>query len=1328
MNELSFSTYVSSFSTLSKRKDGLLYMMASSLVILNFSPFLKGLNDVYIKNKLADDFSKIFGYNKLHYIIIVQYVVPRETSKRIISPKYYHERQGDWITNFRIIEIDYRSFFTRSWINKVFISSEKLHSGRSIIVIFRDTKWSTVVTKFRLFGIVVSGGVKTSRHLISPHQLKLSVFISLFIKILGGDIMKYTHDSFYSKEKYNIKYNQPIGDFTRKGGVLDFIEKNKETILEEYTSEPIDIIKKYINNPDYFSDDLNLKINKDNENDDNDLEKNKESNSNTKNNPFSNGQKREYHTSPKSLELNKINYLNWKKINKFNFGSCFVFGGSLFGSYPSFVLFFTSALPFINLVLTFSIFVLASSFSVDGTTSAFPLLGLAQTPFFISPKPLEIKKINYLDRDMLKKYELGDYKVEEISKFSSFNLNHIIKFLSILDKKKIYVLFPLLLSESAQIISISAQILVVGNINSQLLYNFIDKQINLLTLKHYPIDYLGSSIIFKYREITINTEMDLEEVIFNLSKSDFEKSPKDSVNLHNINTNSFIFKDVFLPFSMLSYGTRIDSDDIQFKQLVLHNPESNLDYQKVLYAPLGFKEFMYLIYLDKKYVENGCLTHECIFFKGLTEYLRFKDVADFSKPFSFNRFIDNYNIRIEKGKLCSINTEIKFKYIKPLKQTKNINNILNKKLVTFDIETYKNNKNIFIPYACGWYNGEITKTYYLTDFKSYEDMIIKSITDLILENDRSSVYIHNLSNFDYILINKILYNHFNVRPQFKDGEILSLSISIKNDIKSIKMFDSYRILTLNLRDLAIKYKVNTLKGNFPYDFVKENNLNYIGKIPKFSFYKDLEKELYKKISKDNNKWDLKKETVNYLISDIKSLHEVIKIFFNEIISNEKINPLLSPTISSIGFKIFKTNYLGKNNLPIVTSIAHKNMRKAYFGGIVDVFKCHGFNLKMYDINSLYPFSMLKPMPVGKIIFSTSRVLEDYFGIVFASINRTNSVNGYLYYPCLPCNIDGRNYNPTGKWSGWYFSEELKFASKYGYKIKIHYGYTFEKEYNIFENYVKHFYSVKSGNSPDISMDKNTAKLLLNSLYGRMGLNPFLDHSGVFNKEDASKIITKYVVKEQYSITDKLEYLRYSTTPINNLDKIYSDKEYKNILIKTESEKIDIDQSLPIAIATTAYARMYMFDIIYRLVEKGITIYYMDTDSIVIDKNIPDTLIGSELGLFKKVCDIKEGIFVAPKLYYLKTSHDKANTPAEIIKAKGVGKDLSRSDFIKLLKNDVVKIKKERWFRNKPEAKIQSKNITIQIKNNSIKRKRIYKRNKMSYTMPLEITNDNIKST
>ena len=104
-----------------------------------------------------------------------------------------------------------------------------------------------------------------------------------------------------------------------------------------------------------------------------------------------------------------------------------------------------------------------------------------------------------------------------------------------------------------------------------------------------------------------------------------------------------------------------------------------------------------------------------------------------------------------------LQSELKHKYIKSLKKIKNIDNILNKDIVTYDIETFKDKNNFFVPYSCGWYNGKVSKTYYLSDFNSVDQLIITSIKDMINNNKNSIVYVHNLSKFYYILINKIIY-------------------------------------------------------------------------------------------------------------------------------------------------------------------------------------------------------------------------------------------------------------------------------------------------------------------------------------------------------------------------------------------------------------------------------------------------------------------------------------------------------------------------------------------------------------------------------------------
>ena len=99
------------------------------------------------------------------------------------------------------------------------------------------------------------------------------------------------------------------------------------------------------------------------------------------------------------------------------------------------------------------------------------------------------------------------------------------------------------------------------------------------------------------------------------------------------------------------------------------------------------------------------------------------------------------------------------------------------------------------------------------------------------------------------------------------------------------------------------------------------------------------------------------------------LHRVLERFSYEIFNTVGVSLKNTPTTSSLALKTFLTNYYKPEvQLPIITGKAYNFIKQSYTGGHVDVYIPHGHNLYHYDVNSLYPDSMLSLMLVGNPIY------------------------------------------------------------------------------------------------------------------------------------------------------------------------------------------------------------------------------------------------------------------------------------------------------------------------------------------------------------------------
>ena len=276
-------------------------------------------------------------------------------------------------------------------------------------------------------------------------------------------------------------------------------------------------------------------------------------------------------------------------------------------------------------------------------------------------------------------------------------------------------------------------------------------------------------------------------------------------------------------------------------------------------------------------------------------------------------------------------------------------------------------------------------------------------------------------------------------------------------------------------------------------------------------------------------------------------------------------------------------------IPLIAGSTYNDLKLAYTGGMVDVYKprnIKGTKVNIYDVNSLYPSSMEQfAMPVGTPVYfegDISKIDSRAFGVFEAEIIAPNNFN----YPILQTKVNTLNGNktltPLGNWTGWYLSEELYNAMKYGYKIKINKGYLFEKGF-IFKDFVKFLYELKA-NSEKNSPIYSIAKLTLNSLYGKFGTEPEMDRHLIIDSSKSDEYYKKYIVTNTIDLLNGKELISF----------------FKEKSLFTESNKpSSINTSISIALATTAYGRIHMSNLKQMILALGLIIYYMDTDSLAV---------------------------------------------------------------------------------------------------------------------------------
>lgn len=462
-------------------------------------------------------------------------------------------------------------------------------------------------------------------------------------------------------------------------------------------------------------------------------------------------------------------------------------------------------------------------------------------------------------------------------------------------------------------------------------------------------------------------------------------------------------------------------------------------------------------------------------------------------------------------------------------------------------------------------------------------------------NENSTLYFHNLKFDGEFIFYWLFRNGFEWVEDRKGmksktfttlisdmGVFYSIEICFKkkgHKTQKITIYDSLKLLNFTVQKIGKDFGLNVLKI-------------------------DKEKEFYERYRPLNHK--MTQEEIEYIHNDVEVVARAIEKLYEQ-----GMNKM---TIASNALKIYKgmmTERDWETSFPVLDIRIHEELKHAYRGGWTYVAKRFKNRVLgggvVLDVNSLYPWAMANSsLPVGKpLMFKGKYKKDDLYN---------------LYIQRFSCQFKLKDgHVPTVQKKGdWRFKEneyleesvdsngnqieveltltsvdlKLFFEHYEVYNINYINGYKFKSSSSLFTEYINYWINVKieSEKTGNNAM-RSIAKLMLNSLYGKFGLNPR--------------------VKSKYPVYDKDEdFIRYKVTDEEIRDSIY----------------------IPIACFITAYAREKTI----RSAQKCYDSFaYADTDSLhLIREDLPEELEIDKykLGAWKHEFTFSKSKYLRQKCY------------------------------------------------------------------------------------------------
>lgn len=253
---------------------------------------------------------------------------------------------------------------------------------------------------------------------------------------------------------------------------------------------------------------------------------------------------------------------------------------------------------------------------------------------------------------------------------------------------------------------------------------------------------------------------------------------------------------------------------------------------------------------------------------------------------------------------------------------------------------------------------------------------------------------------------------------------------------------------------------------------------------------------------------------DYAMRDVEIIREAM-LYCWEFASNLGLSHV-PPTLGSLGVMLWR--HWGGENTRDTQTIS----RDGIYGGRVELFstgmrKEQGIGYT--DINSLYPFAMTKAFP--GVCKDTGKKLKT-FGVAQVTIKISECEIAPLPYR----DPDGRILYPWGEFTGVWPIPEIREAVKHGAKItKVHNSYGTDEATYPYKTYVERIYKIR--NESKSKVEKNFYKLLMNTLFGRLGNSGKIGRTVYLterNKDEGTAYGIRNLISYEMPLSEEVNWL------------------------------------------------------------------------------------------------------------------------------------------------------------------------------------------------------------